>query len=90
MIQAILLMYDLCQPLQFIKETSKTCLEKDMKVCKIQNPKMTKQDVINKLLNTILLQTYKALFNGTKHNYKIFYAWLNNLHATFFYNIDNS
>jgi hypothetical protein len=72
-------MYDLPQPLQFIKKTSKTCLEKYMKTCKIQNPKTTKQDSINKLLNTILLQTYKALFNGTKYNYKIFYAWLNNL-----------
>jgi hypothetical protein len=75
----LILMYDLHQPLQFIKETFKTCLAKDMKTCKIRNPKMTKQDVINKLLNTILLQRYKALFNGAKHNYKIFYAWLNNL-----------
>jgi len=31
----LLLMYDLHQPLEFIKESSKTCLEKDMKTCKI-------------------------------------------------------
>jgi hypothetical protein len=31
----LFLMYDLRQPLQFIKETSKTCLEKDMKTCTI-------------------------------------------------------
>jgi hypothetical protein len=80
----LLLMYHLHQPLQFIKETSKTCLEKDMKTCKIRNPKMTKQDVINKLLSTILLQTYKALFDGTEHNYKIFYAWLNYLECHIF------
>jgi hypothetical protein len=32
---------------------------------------------LNKLLNIILLQAYKALFDGTKHNYKKNYAWLN-------------
>ncbi len=46
----LFLMYDLCQPLQFIKETSKTCLEKDMKACKIQIPQMTKQDVIKQVV----------------------------------------
>jgi hypothetical protein len=31
----LLPIYDLHQALQFIKETSKTCFEKDMKACKI-------------------------------------------------------
>ncbi len=47
----LLLMYDLHQPFQFIKETSKTCLQKDMKASKIWNPKMTKQDVVKQVVH---------------------------------------
>jgi hypothetical protein len=35
----LLYMYDLQQSLQLIKETSRTCLDKDIKNCKTQNPK---------------------------------------------------
>ena len=42
----LLYMYDVRQSLQLLKETSKTCLEKEIKQIKHQYPHMTEQDVL--------------------------------------------
>jgi len=55
------------------KKSWKTCLEKDMKTCKIQSLEMTQKDVIKKMLNTVFSQIYKVFLDDTKHNYKTFY-----------------
>jgi len=39
-------MYDVRQSLQFLEETSKTCLDKEIKQVKQQYPHMTKNDVL--------------------------------------------
>jgi hypothetical protein len=43
-------MYDLPQSLQLIKETSRTCLDKDIKKCKTQNPKMSEEDILKQIV----------------------------------------
>ncbi len=42
----LLYMYDLWQWLQLIKETSRTCLDKDIKKCKTKNPKMSEENIL--------------------------------------------
>jgi hypothetical protein len=43
-------MYDLQQSLQLIKETSRICLDKDIKNCKTKNPKMSEKDILKKIV----------------------------------------
>jgi len=43
-------MYDLCQSIQILQHTSKTCLEKDVYNIKLQNPTMLEVDIINHLI----------------------------------------
>jgi hypothetical protein len=42
----LLYMYDLPQSLQLIKETSRICLDKDIKNYRTQNPKMSEKDIL--------------------------------------------
>jgi len=43
----LLFMYDLCQSIQILQHSSKTCLEKDVKNINLQNPTMLEVDIIN-------------------------------------------
>jgi hypothetical protein len=47
----LLFMCDLCQSSQILQHTSKTCLQKDMKNIKLQNPTMLEVDIINHIVN---------------------------------------
>jgi hypothetical protein len=37
------------------KETSKTCLDKDIKKCKTQNPKVSEEDILKQIVEYNLL-----------------------------------
>ncbi len=51
----LLYIYDLWQSLQLIKETSRTCLDKDIKKCKTQYPKMSEEDILKQIVKYNLL-----------------------------------
>ncbi len=51
----LLYMYDLPQSLQLIKETSRICLDKDIKNYRTQNPKMSEKDILRWIVKYNLL-----------------------------------
>jgi hypothetical protein len=51
----LLYMYALPQSLQLIKETSQTCLDKDIKKSKTQNSKMSEEDILKQIVKYNLL-----------------------------------
>jgi hypothetical protein len=53
-------MYDLCQSIQILQHNSKTCLEKDVKKIKLQNPTMLKVDIINHIVKFHLPFKFKG------------------------------
>jgi serine/threonine-protein kinase RIO1 len=46
----LLFMYDLRQSIQILQHSSKTCLEKDVKNIKLQNPTMSEVDIVNHIV----------------------------------------
>lgn len=44
-------MYDLSQSIQILQHSFKTCLEKNVKYIKLQNPTMLEVDIINHIVN---------------------------------------
>jgi len=43
-------MYDICQSIQLLQHTSKTCLEKDVEKINLENSIVTQLDVINHIV----------------------------------------
>ena len=63
----LLCLYDVRQALQFLNETSKTCLDKEIKQVKQQYPHMTKHDVLQHNTKYIL----PSSIQGTPHWHKL-------------------